>query len=344
MLEKNYRQLINYLEKMRVLMSNWQEELANGFQTAAELLQYLELPQALGSSEAEMIFKTRVPKAFVDRMKKKDRDDPLLKQVLASNEELYSAVSYLKDPLEEHRFNPVPGLIHKYQSRVLLILSGACAINCRYCFRRHFPYQENRPGKEGLAKIKDYIMARPEIEEVILSGGDPLILNNHYFKQVLDALHPIPQLKTLRIHSRIPIVLPRRIEDSWLKLLNEYKWQKVMVTHCNHPQEIDNEVKLSIAKLKLNDWTVLNQAVLLKGINDNLAVQVHLAKTLFAAGVLPYYLHLLDLVEGAMHFDTSVSDAIALYESMQKHLPGYLLPRLVRELPGKLHKSLVQLI
>ena len=225
----------------------------------------------------------------------------------------------------------------------MLILSGACAINCRYCFRRHFPYQDNRPGKEGLDKIKNYIMSRPEIEEVILSGGDPLILNNHYFKNLLDALNQIPHLKTLRIHSRIPIVLPSRIEDNWLALLDNYAWQKVMVTHCNHAQEIDADVIASIAKLKAHDWTVLNQAVLLKGINDNLDVQVNLSKSLFVSGILPYYLHLLDLVEGAMHFDTLLTEAIELYQSMQTSLPGYLLPRLVRELPGELHKSLVQL-
>jgi EF-P beta-lysylation protein EpmB len=340
---KNYQQLINYLKKMRVLMSNWQEELANGFQTAPELLNYLELPQTLGAKRAELVFKTKVPKAFVARMKKGDRHDPLLQQVLAIDQELYSLPSYQKDPLAESRFNPVSGLIHKYQNRVLLILSGACAINCRYCFRRHFPYQDNRPGKEGLDKIKKYIMSRPEIEEVILSGGDPLILNNHYFKNVLDTLNQIPHLKTLRIHSRIPIVLPSRIEDNWLALLDSYAWQKVMVTHCNHAQEIDADVKASIAKLKAHDWTIFNQAVLLKGINDDLDVQVNLAKSLFSSGILPYYLHLLDLVEGAMHFDTLLAEAIELYQSMQKSLPGYLLPRLVRELPGKLHKSLVQL-
>ncbi|NDH09164.1 MAG: EF-P beta-lysylation protein EpmB [Gammaproteobacteria bacterium] len=328
---------------MRVLMSNWQEELANGFQTAAELLRYLELPAELGSKQAEIVFKTKVPRAFVNRMKKGSPCDPLLQQVLAIDAELYSSPSYRKDPLDERRFNPLPGLIHKYQSRVLLMLSGACAINCRYCFRRHFPYQDNRPGKEGLAAIHDYINARPEIDEVILSGGDPLILNNHYFKNLLDMLKPIAHIKTLRIHSRIPIVLPSRIEDSWLKLMASTHWQKVMVTHCNHPQEIDEEVKSGITRLKAHDWTVLNQAVLLKGVNDKLKVQVNLAKTLFANGILPYYLHLLDPVEGAMHFDSMALDAKTLYQQMQKFLPGYLLPRLVQELPGELHKSLVKL-
>ena len=324
-------------------MSNWQEELATGFQTAAELLRYLELPVALGSQDAEVIFKTKVPRAFVDRMQKGCPSDPLLRQVLAIDAELYSSAAYRSDPLEESRFNPLPGLIHKYHSRVLLMLSGACAINCRYCFRRHFPYQDNRPGKPGLAAIQDYIRARPEIEEVILSGGDPLILNNHYFQQLLDSLQPIPHVNTLRIHSRIPIVLPSRIEETWLKMMDHTPWHKVMVTHCNHPQEIDAAVQRGIAKLKDHGWVVLNQAVLLKGVNDELQVQVELAKTLFATGILPYYLHLLDPVAGAMHFDSIAPDIISLYQQMQSRLPGYLLPRLVQELPGAHHKSLVQI-
>jgi EF-P beta-lysylation protein EpmB len=341
-LGKICHQLINYLQKMRVLMSNWQQELSNGFGNVADLLEFLEIDISHGALEAQKQFKTKVPQGFAMRMQKKCLEDPLLKQVLASFDELIEDKLFVDDPLQEKQFNPVPGLIHKYPHRVLLVLSGACAVHCRYCFRRHFPYQENNPGKQGWQAIKDYLLENPQVSELIFSGGDPLILNNDYFQKFLTFIQDVPSIQTIRIHSRIPIVLPSRIEADWLKIWDAFPWKKVMVVHANHPQELDDSVHQSVQLLKKNDWLVLNQSVLLKDVNNDLEVLVFLSQKLFSMGILPYYLHLLDPVKGASHFQLEKQTALELYERLQAHLPGYLVPKLVQEIPGKLHKTLVK--
>ena len=324
-------------------MSNWQQELSSGFGKVSDLLAYLNLGVEKGSELAEQSFKTKVPLGFAQRMKKGDLNDPLLKQVLAITRELDVVQGFEDDPLQEHLFNVLPGLIHKYSNRVLLTLSGACAINCRYCFRRHFPYQDNNPGKAGILKIIDYLNQHPEINEVIFSGGDPLILNNSYFAFIFDQLKTVKHIKTIRIHSRIPIVLPSRIELQWLNLLKDYSWRKVMVTHANHPNELDATVIHAISLLKAHGWTVLNQQVLLAGVNDNLATQIEMSHRLFDAGILPYYLHLLDKVQGAAHFHVPLDKALILYNLMQENLSGYLLPKLAKEVPMVAHKTLLGL-
>jgi EF-P beta-lysylation protein EpmB len=221
------------------------------------------------------------------------------------------------------------------------LLTGVCAINCRYCFRRHFPYKENNPGRNGLEEVFDYIRQDPSIQEVILSGGDPLLATDPTLTYVIEALEAIPHVRIIRFHTRIPIVLPERITDAFLSILKQTRLTKVMVLHCNHAQEIDAEVEQVCHKLKAAGCHLLNQSVLLKGINDEVDVLESLSKKLFDCGVLPYYLHLLDKVTGTQHFDLPEADARALFQALQKRLPGYLLPKLVREEPGKRSKTLL---
>lgn len=322
-------------------MSNWQQELAQGFSDSRTLLAYLGLEDLSLETEAEQQFATKVPLGFVGRMRAGDPNDPLLLQVLASSQEMQEVSGFETDPLKEKKYNPLPGLIHKYQHRALLTLSGACAVHCRYCFRRHFPYDSNRPGKKGIQDIVLYLNSHPEINELIFSGGDPLLWNNHYYQYLLQALNECPALKVIRIHSRLPIVLPSRIESDWLELWAKYPWQKVMVTHANHANELDASVKRGIDALKKHDWLILNQSVLLKGVNDNSEALVELSKGLFLYGILPYYLHLLDPVQGAAHFQIDKKHALELYAQLQGRLSGYLLPRLAQEIPGRAHKTLI---
>jgi len=323
-------------------MSNWQDELAQGFANSKQLLAFLDIDPNLASLAAEQEFNTKVPMGFALRMQKGRLDDPLLRQVLAAADEELLAPGYSKDPLQESSYNPMPGLIHKYPNRVLFMLSGTCAVHCRYCFRRHFPYADNRPGKQGISDLVNYLMQHPEVDEVILSGGDPLLLNNHYFKYLCDALVSCPNILTLRIHSRVPIVLPSRIEPNWLKLMDLYPWKKVMVVHCNHANELDASVKQATEQLREHEWMILNQSVLLAGVNDEVTSLVALSQKLWNFSILPYYLHLLDPVQGAAHFSIPRPQISHLYRSIQTKLPGYLVPRLVQEVPGLLHKSLIK--
>ena len=244
------------------------------------------------------------------------------------------------DPLAEMSTNPLKGLIHKYHGRVLITLSGACAVNCRYCFRRHFPYQDNNPGRSGWRDICDYIAQDESITEVILSGGDPLIVPDLVLADLLQQLDAIPHLHTLRFHTRIPVVLPERVNERFIEVLAQTRLKKVVVLHCNHAQELDETVHQACIALRKIDCHLLNQAVLLSGVNDDAQILADLSNQLFAFGVLPYYLHLLDKISGAAHFDLSMDKARIIYQQLQKLLPGYLVPRLVREEAGKESKTL----
>ena len=315
----------------------WQTQLMNGIDDIPTLLQLLgldNLPNGLTDSE----FPLKVPLSYIRRMKLKDPQDPLLLQILPQTQELQKVAGFERDPLHEEQYNPLPGLIHKYQGRVLLTLTGVCSVNCRYCFRRHFPYQENNPGKLGWDKVLGYLRDDISVEEVILSGGDPLMLPDRYLQNFIQQLEAIPHLKRLRIHSRLPIVLPERMTPDLLQALSNNRFERVLVLHCNHPQEIDASVKLALQPFR-GIFTLLNQAVLLQGINDNSDVLIDLSKTLFEIGVLPYYLHMLDKVEGAAHFDVPVSRAKQLWEILLVKLPGYLVPRLVSDKPGQASKT-----
>ena len=326
---------------MREPNTRWQSVLAMGFNCAADLLTFLDIPLAEGSVAAEQQFKTRVPRGFASRMEKGNLYDPLLMQVLALDNELTSSDEYVLDPLIESEKNPYPGLLHKYDGRVLLTITGACAVNCRYCFRRHFPYQENNPGRNGWDDVLHYIADDTSIHEVIFSGGDPLLANDNTLSVLVDALEDIAHVKTLRIHTRIPVVLPERIDKDFLMLLKNSRLSRVVVLHVNHPNELSQDVRQVCKDLRSVGVHLLNQSVLLKGINDAPTVLAHLSEKLFEFGVLPYYLHVLDKVQGAQHFDMPVHDAIKIFQTLQTMLPGYLVPRLMREDPGALSKTLV---
>lgn len=314
----------------------WQNALINAINDPEELLQILELdkkllPEAIRAAEK---FPLKVPRSFLARIEKGNPADPLLKQILPLGKELLAIPGYTNDPLKEADVNPIPGLLHKYQSRVLLTLVGTCAINCRYCFRRHFPYEENNPGQKGWAKALEYIAETPTILEVILSGGDPLVVNDTMLTHFVEELANIPHVKRLRVHSRIPIVLPERITTRLIHWATATRLQVVFVTHSNHPNEIDATVNAAMAKLSVEKITLLNQTVLLKGINDAVDTLVQLSEALFSAGILPYYLHLLDKVHGAAHFDSDLEHAKELHWGLAKRLSGYLVPKLVWEKPG----------
>lgn len=315
--------------------NQWQKALTDLIKDPQILFDYLELDQNLleGAYKAIKSFPLRVPRGFAARMQKGDPNDPLLRQVLPLKDELISHPGYTHDPLKEAEVNPVPGLLHKYHGRVLVTLTSACAVHCRYCFRRHFPYENNNPGKRGWGAIVAYIENQKTIQEVILSGGDPLTLNDDLLEQFSIELTNISHIKRLRIHTRVPIVLPERITSNfcgWLKQ-TQHILQTVIVVHANHPQEINGDVNVTLAKLRQCGVTLLNQSVLLKGINDDAKVLAALSEKLFAANVLPYYLHILDKVSGAAHFDIDIEKARSIHAELRALLPGYLVPRLVRE-------------
>lgn len=319
----------------------WQNELADIIRSPEELFALLELdtaqlPAALAASRD---FALRVPRAFAERMRKGDPDDPLLRQVLPLGEELQAAPGYSQDPLGEAAANPHPGLIHKYQGRVLLIVSGGCAINCRYCFRRHFPYADNNPGRARWQEALDYIAADQTITEVIYSGGDPLNTSDRQLAWLTERVAAIDHVRRLRVHTRLPVVLPNRIDDDCLAWLTGHRLQTTVVIHSNHPREIDASVGAALTRLRQSGITLLNQAVLLRDINDRVDTLADLSERLFEWGVLPYYLHLLDPVAGAHHFDVLDAEALKLLDGLRARLPGYLVPRLVREIAGEPNKT-----
>ena len=323
--------MINHL----ITQKNWQTQLSEAITSIDELLSILKLESLRAEVYVPKHFELRVPRGFVAKMSIGDSNDPLLRQVLPDQREQIKVTGYVADPLSENTQNPVKGMLHKYQSRVLLTVTGACAIHCRYCFRQHFDYSANMPTADAKENIIDYITSHPEINEVILSGGDPLNVTNRRLFAWLDTLESLPQLTTIRLHTRLPLVIPARLDDALLTRLSQSRCHIVMVIHCNHANEIDALTAEHLQRARNAGITLLNQAVLLKGINDSVEVQTQLSQRLFSAGVLPYYLHVLDKVAGAAHFDNDERFAIELYWSLLAVLPGYLVPKLVRELPNK---------
>ncbi|MDQ8039344.1 MAG: EF-P beta-lysylation protein EpmB [Rickettsiella sp.] len=325
------------------MQENWQFLLKEVITSPIELLAELGLKENLlpDAQRSANLFHLRVPRGFVARMQKGNPNDPLLRQILPIGEEGIITPGFTQDPLDEKSANPIPGLLHKYHGRVLLTLSGACAINCRYCFRRHFPYQKNNPGGRTWEIILNYIIADKSITEVIFSGGDPLIANDSYLANCITDLATISHLKTLRFHSRLPIVLPQRITHALMTVLTSTRLQPIMVVHCNHANELDVSVATAIDVLRQKKIMVLNQSVLLKGVNDSIETLINLSQRLFEFGILPYYLHLLDKVQGAAHFAVSEDKAKILVNAMRKKLAGYLVPRLVKEKAGEKSKLAV---
>jgi EF-P beta-lysylation protein EpmB len=326
---------------MRDSSLSWKKKLAQGFNSVEALLRFLELPVVDNASIVERQFPSRIPLSFAQRMQKGNPNDPLLLQVLARTEELKPVFGYDSDPLDEAKSNPVQGVVHKYRGRVLLTLSGVCAVNCRYCFRRHFPYNENNPGRAGWSDALDYIRKDESIHEIIFSGGDPLLVSNTLLASFIEQLELIQHVHTVRFHTRIPVVFPERIDKELIRLLTATTLNKVIVLHTNHAQELDVHVADVCRHLRLSGCHLLNQTVLLAGINDDSTLLAALSQNLFFFGIIPYYLHLLDKVQGAAHFDVPLAQAQALYSELQTMLPGYLVPRLVREEPGKPCKTLV---
>ncbi len=319
---------------------NWLKQLANGISDPAKLLEQLEIdpkPWQEGFA-ARKLFAQRVPQSFVDRMEKGNPFDPLLRQVLPLNEEFEVHAGYSNDPLAEQN-NTTPGLLHKYRSRALMILKGGCAINCRYCFRRHFPYDENKGNKAVWQQNLDYIQATLELDEVILSGGDPLMAKDEELKWLIDRIADIRHIKRLRIHSRLPVVIPDRITDSLCDILGESRLQVILVTHINHSNEVNQELRDAMSRLKQANVTLLNQGVMLKGVNNSVEAQVNLSHALFDAGILPYYIHVLDKVQGAAHFYISDQEAKAIMQGLLERVSGYLVPKLTREIGGRTSKT-----
>lgn len=325
--------------------TSWQSLLKQSHIDAKALLSQLDLPESLlaGIEVGHSLFSLRVPQPYLDRIEKGNPSDPLLRQILPIAEEANLQPGYVTDPLEEKNSNPIPGLIHKYKSRVLLMGSGACAINCRYCFRRHFPYEDNGLSSERMDQIVGYLNQHPEINEVILSGGDPLATPDKRLQLLADKLASVSHLKRLRIHSRLPVVIPQRITDDLVDILASSRLKVIWVLHINHAQEIDTNLIDAVAKLTQKQMIVLNQSVILRGVNNSVKALSNLSERLFDADILPYYLHAFDPIQGASHFDVTDDDVIKLWQSLQKELPGFLLPRLVREIPNRPSKTLLGL-
>jgi len=323
-------------------VNSWKSHLKSAFSDAAELLQYLQIDVSDPRMNIDHIprFKLRVPRPFAAKMKKGQINDPLLLQVLALQQENVDVDGYTSDPLDEQK-QQHPGLLHKYYGRVLLLLTGSCAVNCRYCFRRHFPYQEGSQNSSNLQANIDYIRNNTTISEVILSGGDPLIAGDRQIKALVEKLEEIPHLENLRIHSRLPIVIPQRITEQFIEILSTTRLQTSMIIHANHPNEIDDFTGNKLQQLVRSGTTVLNQAVLLKNVNDTGEVLATLNRRLFEFQVLPYYLHLLDPVAGAAHFYQPLEKAISIMTDLRNELPGYLVPKLAIEEPNKQSKTII---
>ena len=320
---------------------SWQEQLARAITSPEQLLNLLDLDNRLlpAALRASSDFSLRVPQSYVARMERGNPEDPLLKQILPIGQECENVEGYGLDPLAEQSQNPCNGVIHKYDGRLLLVTSSACAVNCRFCFRRHYPYSDNQLAGENWQQALDYIASDKTIHEVILSGGDPLASNDKRLRAMTEALNAIDHVKTLRIHSRFPIIIPERITDDMISWFAGQRLKPVMVVHCNHANEIDAAVIEAMNKLRKAGVTLLNQSVLLKDINDSAKALTDLSHALFDAGILPYYLHVLDPVKGAAHFDVSDETGKQLIQEMAAQCSGYLVPKLVREIPGKPGKT-----
>jgi EF-P beta-lysylation protein EpmB len=316
--------------------SGWQAEMADAITSPAELVAALGLDRSFvaPAQAAAAGFRLRVPRSYVARMRHGDPADPLLRQILPVESELQDVANYVNDPLGEHAALRAPGLLQKYRGRALLITTSACAVHCRYCFRREFPYSDQTSDAPRWSAALAEIARDASLEEIIFSGGDPLSLSDARLASLTDALGKIPHVRRLRVHTRQPVVLPSRVDDGLTGWLRSLRFPTVFVLHVNHPNEIDTQVRLACEKLRATGVTLLNQSVLLRGVNDNVDVLAELSRRLFDTGVLPYYLHVLDHVRGAAHFAVPDPEARALAGELASRLSGYLVPRLVREVYG----------
>lgn len=322
----------------------WRQELADAVTDPAELVQLLRLGASLiePARVAARQFGLRVPRGYVARMRTGDPHDPLLRQVLPLAVEQATAPGFGSDPVGDLSALIAPGVLQKYEGRVLLTATGACAVHCRYCFRRHFPYADANPAADGWRRVVDHVAADASLHEVILSGGDPLMLSDEKLERLITQLAALPHVRRVRLHTRLPIVVPARITGDFCAAITSSRLDCIVVVHVNHPNEISVPVVQALARLRDSRVFLLNQSVLLRGVNDDVDVLCALSEALFATGVLPYYLHLLDRVAGAAHFEVDEAVATALWSRMAARLPGYLVPRLVREEPGKASKTIIR--
>lgn len=322
-------------------ISTWQSLWRQSIRDPKELLQVLGLQGFAGnlSPQAEQQFGMRVPRGFVAKMRYGDINDPLLRQVFPLLDEQIQLPGFSRDAVGDLAARPQSGVLHKYQGRALLVTTGSCAINCRYCFRRHFPYAEETAAANQWQSAIAYLAEDTSISELLLSGGDPLSLSTAKLNSLTEQLAALQHIKRLRFHTRLPIVLPERIDDEFVAWLKALPFQLVFVLHANHANELDVAVAEAVHRIKGAGATVLNQSVLLNGVNDHTAALVALSERLFACGILPYYLHQLDKVEGATHFEVPLAQAKRMHAEMMAQLPGYLVPKLVQEIAGQSHKT-----
>jgi EF-P beta-lysylation protein EpmB len=315
---------------------SWQQSWREAVRDPRELLALLGLEGRVPdlSEEAVAQFPLRVPRGFVARMRHGDPSDPLLRQVLPLDAEMRPMPGFSLDAVGDSAAKAADGVIRKYNGRALLVTTGSCAVNCRYCFRRHFPYAEETAAAGGWQGAIDLIRADASIHEVILSGGDPWSLATHKLAELTDALATVPHLRRLRIHTRLPVVLPERVDEALLGWLEALPWPVTVVLHANHANEFDAQVDAALARLRATGVLLLNQAVLLRGVNDSVEALAALSERGLVAGVLPYYLHQLDRVQGAAHFEVDDDRARAIHRDLAARLSGYLVPRLVREVAG----------
>jgi len=338
--EKAAEHVLTVEQMQQSVLWDWQKATANTVNDVDTLASLLELNgQTLNKLVEKNSFKLRVPLPFVSRMRSGDINDPLLLQVLPLIQEQHDFPGNSTDPLEEKRYNVCPGLVHKYYGRVLLTAAISCPINCRYCFRRHFPYKDNRLTPSNWSQALNYIRQDKTIKEVILSGGEPLLLNDRLICRLLDEIESIEHVLHIRIHSRYPIVVPQRLTQSLCSRLINSRCNIALVLHCNHPNEIDEHVKQHLQTLRNSTVLLLNQSVLLKKINDDVDTLVALSETLYNTGVLPYYLHATDPVAGTAHYQVTDGQAKQLNLDLTHKLPGYLVPTLVREVSGECAKT-----
>jgi len=324
---------------LSIKIKSWQQELTEGFNTPRDLCHFLDLPPDV--SQLSPTFPVRVPYEFAARMEKGNPNDPLLKQVLPTIDETYDILGFKQDPVGDMAAMTETGVIHKYQNRVLFIMTGSCAINCRYCFRRNFAYADVHLSTQKITRAIEYVANNKTISEVILSGGDPLLLNDQKLTALFQQFDKINHIKRIRIHTRIPIVLPSRITENLCHILSDNNKQVVVVVHSNHQNELNGKVKRACTQIKDQQITLLNQSVLLNGINDTSEQLVALSEKLFTFGIIPYYLHLLDRARGTAHFEVKQSEAIQLMDQIKQTLPGYLVPKLVREQAGATSKIII---
>jgi EF-P beta-lysylation protein EpmB len=322
---------------------SWQQQLKDAVRDPAELCRLVGLPSryARRAVAAAREFPVFAPRSYIARMRPGDPLDPLLRQVLPLEDELHSPAGYRADPLDDRAASVAPGLLHKYRSRILMVTTGACAVHCRYCFRRHFPYEEVPRSLDAWADATGQIAADSNVREVILSGGDPLTLVDSQLAELARRLARIDHVRQLRIHTRLPIMIPERVTDDLVAWLRATRLVGILVIHANHANELDESVADALARLSDAGIVLLNQSVLLKGVNDHADTLAELSERLVDLRVMPYYLHQLDRVTGAAHFEVSVEVGRSLVAELRRRLPGYAVPRYVQEIAGQPHKIIL---